>query len=221
MLYTISDNNRYRRAEVTAISKGESGAAPEARLPPCMIGSVCLPLGLFVFAWTNSPRIPWIVSVIFTAPFGFGMVVLFLGISNYLIDAYTIYAASVLAANSVLRSLFGAVFPLFTMEMYRGLGIHWASSVPAFLALACVPFPLLFYRYGAAIRMRCTFARTAAEMMQKLQNREQDGRRKRGREQERRGEEGDKEGKKRDEGETGRDVEKGEGVENTRDEHRQ
>jgi hypothetical protein len=27
---------------------------------------------------------------------------------NYLIDSYTVYAASVLAANSVLRSLFGA-----------------------------------------------------------------------------------------------------------------
>ncbi|KAL9040897.1 MAG: hypothetical protein Q9214_004306, partial [Letrouitia sp. 1 TL-2023] len=214
VLYTIQDNHRYRRAEVIAIGKGELGAPPEARLPPCMICSVCLPLGLFVFAWTNSPRIPWIVSVIFTAPFGFGMVVLFLSISNYLIDAYTIYAASVLAANSVLRSLFGAVFPLFTMEMYRGLGIHWASSVPAFLALACVPFPFLFYRYGPAIRMRCTFARTAAEMMQKLQNREQDGRRerKRERESERRGEEGDEEREeKRDEGKTGRDVEKGEG----------
>lgn len=42
------------------------------------------------------------------APFGFGMVLIFLGIMNYLIDSYTIFAASVLAANSVLRSLFGA-----------------------------------------------------------------------------------------------------------------
>lgn len=33
---------------------------------------------------------------------------------NYLIDSYVIYAASALAANSVLRSLFGAAFPLFT-----------------------------------------------------------------------------------------------------------
>ncbi|KAI4151228.1 MAG: hypothetical protein LQ340_003613, partial [Diploschistes diacapsis] len=73
---------------------------------------------------------------------------------NYLIDAYTIYAASVLAANSVLRSLFGFAFPLFTNQMYTRLGIHWASSVPAFLALACVPAPFLFYRYGGAIRRR-------------------------------------------------------------------
>ena len=173
VIYTIPDNKRYQRVEKVAISKGASGAPPEARLPPCMIGSVCLPIGLFVFAWTNYPSIHWIVSVIFTAPFGFGMVVLFLSVMNYLIDAYTIYAASVLAANSVLRSLFGAVFPLFTTYMYDGLGIHWASSVPAFLALACVPFPFLFYKYGPAFRMRCKFARTAAETMEQLHKTQQ------------------------------------------------
>ncbi|KAL8738875.1 MAG: hypothetical protein Q9181_000402 [Wetmoreana brouardii] len=172
VIYTIPDNKRYQRAEQTAKSEGGHGAPPEARLPPCMIGSVCLPIGLFVFAWTNYPRIHWIVSVIFTAPFGFGMVLLFLSVMNYLIDAYTIYAASVLAANSVLRSIFGAVFPLFTGYMYDGLGIHWASSIPAFLALVCVPFPFLFYRSGPAIRMKCKFARTAAEMMEQLQQSE-------------------------------------------------
>jgi hypothetical protein len=102
------------------------------------------------------------------APFGFGMVLVFLSIMNYLIDAYLIYAASVLAANSVLRSLFGAAFPLFTSYMYADLGIHWASSIPAFLALACVPFPFLFYKYGAAIRMRCKFAAEAAAYLKNM-----------------------------------------------------
>lgn len=36
-----------------------------------------------------------------------GMVLVFLSIFNYLVDSYLLYAASVLAANSVLRSLFG------------------------------------------------------------------------------------------------------------------
>ena len=169
VIYAIFDNKRYQRAERVAMTKGATGAPPEARLPPCMIGSVCLPIGLFGFAWTNYPQVHWIVSVIFTAPFGFGMVVLFLSVMNYLIDAYTIYAASVLAANSVLRSIFGATFPLFTLYMYDELGIHWASSIPAFLALICVPFPFLFYKYGPAIRRRCKYARTAAEVMEQLQ----------------------------------------------------
>lgn len=96
------------------------------------------------------------------------MVLVFLAIMNYLIDAYTIYAASVLAANSVLRSLFGATFPLFTTQMYNNLGIHWASSIPAFLALACVPFPFLFYKYGEKIRAKCKYAAEAKRQMDEL-----------------------------------------------------
>ena len=167
--YTFWDNKRYMRVETKARAAGERGAPPEARLPPTLIGSICLPIGLFWFAWTNGTEIHWIVSIIGTAPFGFGMVMVFLSIMNYLIDSYTIYAASVLAANSVLRSLFGAAFPLFTTQMYEKLGIHWASSIPAFLALACVPFPILFYKYGATIRKMCKFAREAEEAMAKIQ----------------------------------------------------
>lgn len=80
----------------------------------------------------------------------------------YLVDSYLIYAASVLAANSVLRSLFGAAFPLFTTQMYEALGVNWASTLVGFLALACAPLPFLFYRYGAAVRTRCRYAKEAA-----------------------------------------------------------
>lgn len=101
-------------------------------------------------------------------PFGFGMVLVQLNIMNYLVDAYTIYSASVLAASSIIRSCFGAGFPLFTAYMYRNLGIHWTSSVPAFLALACVPFPFIFYRYGPDIRRKCKYAAQADDCLRAL-----------------------------------------------------
>lgn len=163
--YAIYDNRRYAR-----ISDEYDGfAPPEARLPLCMVGSIAVPIGLFWFAWTNYPSIHWIVSIMAGAPFGFGMVLIFLGIMNYLIDSYTIFAASVLAANSVLRSIFGAVFPLFTTQMFDGLGIHWASSIPAFLALVCVPFPFIFYKYGAQIRAKCKYAAQSEKFMKDMQ----------------------------------------------------
>jgi hypothetical protein len=52
--------------------------------------------------------------------------------------------------------------------MYAGLGIHWASSVPAFLAVACIPLPFLFYKYGASIRMKCKYAAEADAIMQRI-----------------------------------------------------
>jgi len=45
------------------------------------------------------------------------MIAAFMCINTYLVDTYTLYAASALAANTVLRSVFGAVFPLFGLEM--------------------------------------------------------------------------------------------------------
>lgn len=162
LAYNLFDNRRYLRE----VKKHGGIAPPEARLPPTMVGSIALPIGLFWFAWTNSPSIHWLASIAASVPFGFGMVLVFLSLMSYLIDAYTVYAASVLAANSVLRSIFGAAFPLFTPRMYDNLGIHWASTIPAFLAVACVPFPFLFYKYGAQIRARCKYAAEAAAALE-------------------------------------------------------
>ncbi|KAF2002805.1 MFS general substrate transporter [Amniculicola lignicola CBS 123094] len=149
------DNPRYVKC---VESSGKGFATPEDRLPSAIVGGITLPIGLFWFAWTNSPTLPWAASVAAGIPFGFGMVLIFLSIMNYLIDAYTIFAASVLAGNGILRSVFGAAFPLFTSQMYSRLGIHWASTIPAFLALACLPFPFLFYKYGGIIRKKCKYA---------------------------------------------------------------
>jgi hypothetical protein len=52
--------------------------------------------------------------------------------------------------------------------MYQNLGIHWASSIPAFLALACIPFPFLFYKYGKSIRLKCKYAAEAARVLEEM-----------------------------------------------------
>lgn len=147
---------------------------PESRLPPTMIGAIALPIGLFGFAWTNSPDIHWSASVILSAPFAFGMVLVFISLFNYQLDSYLLYAASVLAAGAILRALAGGAFPLFTTYLYEGAGIHWASSVPAFLTVLCLPFPFIMYRYGEAIRRKCKMAAEAAELMDRMREQKHD-----------------------------------------------
>ncbi|BDD62996.1 hypothetical protein MPDQ_002398 [Monascus purpureus] len=164
ILWSIYTNKHYIKVQ----KKHNGFAPPEARLPVTIIASVLLPAGLFWFAWTNAPSVHFMASIAAGVFFGAGLTLCFLGIMNYLVDAYTIFAASVLAANSVLRSLFGMAFPLFTTYMYQNLGIHWASSIPAFLALACVPFPLLFYKYGHRIRKYCKFASESDKFMRTI-----------------------------------------------------
>jgi hypothetical protein len=41
--------------------------------------------------------------------------------------------------------------------MYSALGLGWGNSLLAFIALALCPVPLLFARYGAAIRTNARF----------------------------------------------------------------
>lgn len=128
------------------------GPVPEARLPHLIVLAWLAPIALFWFAWTADPPTPWIVPILSGILYGLSMVPLFLGITAYLTDCYGDYSASALAANAVLRSLFGAVFPLFATKMYSRLGTPWATSLLGFLATALAPLPLLFYVYGAKIR---------------------------------------------------------------------
>ncbi|KAJ5739845.1 hypothetical protein N7533_012629 [Penicillium manginii] len=74
VMYTVWDNShRYIKLSRAAVERREIGAAPEDRLPPAIFGSICLPIVLFWFSWTNGASTHWIVSIIATVPFGFGM----------------------------------------------------------------------------------------------------------------------------------------------------
>lgn len=75
-------------------------------------------------------------------------------------DCYGFYANSAIAINTFIRSIFGAVFPLFAPIMYRNLGVAWASSTLGFICLAFAPAPVLFYVYGARIRAKSRYTPT-------------------------------------------------------------
>lgn len=61
--------------------------------------------------------------------------------NRYLVDAFTVFAASSLAANTVVRSVAGAVLPLAGLSMYDALGLGWGNSLLGFIALALAPLP--------------------------------------------------------------------------------
>ena len=107
--------------------------------------------------WTAQNEIQWAVPILGTLFVGVGMLAAFMCVSTYLIDAYTRYAASAMAANTVLRSIFGAVFPLFGLQMYDALGLGWGNSLLGFISLAMCLIPFLFYYYGERIRTHPRF----------------------------------------------------------------
>ncbi|CAG8157996.1 unnamed protein product [Penicillium olsonii] len=149
---------RVRQRLLDRSKDGPDARHPEYRLPPAILGGFLTPIGLFWFGWTTRPSIHWIVPIVGSGVFGFGTLLTFMGIFTFLVDAYPKYAASALAANGFTRSSFAAVFPLFGVQLYEGLGIQWATSLLAFLTVAMVPFPCIFFIYGKSIRGKSRFA---------------------------------------------------------------
>jgi hypothetical protein len=74
-----------------------------------------------------------------------------------MIDVYLMFANSAIAANTLFRSALGGGFPLFATQMYKTLGIPWATSLLGFLTAAMIPVPILFYIYGAKLRALSRF----------------------------------------------------------------
>ncbi|KIW43435.1 uncharacterized protein PV06_04541 [Exophiala oligosperma] len=158
-IFIVMDRLTYRRKTLKRRATGDfTPLPPEERLWPAMLGSVLLPVGLFWFGWSARKDIHWISPVLATIPFGIGNMLVFCSGVLYLIDTYgPLTGASAIAANGVLRYVIGAVFPLFTVQMYQALGVHWSTSLFGFVTIAMMPIPWVLYKFGPRIRSRSSY----------------------------------------------------------------
>lgn len=148
-----------QKGYIKKLAANENVPVPEWRLPIVILGGVSFAAGLFWFGWSGyTGRVHWIVPTLSGLCTGFGIFSVFLQLLNYIVDAYLMFAASAIAGNTFLRSLFGCIFPLFATYMFDGMGIEWASTLLGCVALALVPLPVLFLLKGKSIRRRSKMA---------------------------------------------------------------
>ncbi|TVY23444.1 MFS transporter [Lachnellula hyalina] len=119
---------------------------PEYRLITMIPGAVLLPIGLLWYEWTAEKGVFWLVPIIGTGIAGCGIITIWISIQVYLVDAFTMYAVSAVAANTIIRSVFGAFLPLAGQPLYNALGLGWGNTLLAFIALAMIPIPWVFLR---------------------------------------------------------------------------
>jgi hypothetical protein len=50
---------------------------PEYRLPPSMLGGICVPISLFWFGWSAEAKLHWIMPIIGTSFLGLGNCLIF------------------------------------------------------------------------------------------------------------------------------------------------
>lgn len=165
-------------AKLKAAGDNESEIPPEIRLEALVPAAFCIPIGLFWYGWSAEKHIHWIMPIIGTGWLGLGTIGIFvsvlvcpfyfpnnlpikhtnsilrsqMGVQTYLVDCFLQYAASVTAANTIIRSLVGALLPLAGEPLYKKLGLGWGNSLLAFIALAMTPLPLVFLKYGGRLR---------------------------------------------------------------------
>lgn len=133
---------------------------PEFKFLPLMVGVFLIPIGLFIIAWTAYPHLHWIGPIIGSSIFGAGTVLVFNGVFAYTVDAYRLYAASAMATNTFIRCTMSGVFPLFGLQMYDGMGIHWATTLLALVGCAMIPVPFILYKYGPYLRSKSSYTWT-------------------------------------------------------------
>lgn len=135
---------------------------PEARLYASIIGGFCgVTGGMFLYGWTSYSSIPWIVPSVGLALVGLGTTAIIVSNANYVIDAYSMYAASALGAVGLVENLCIAFLPLASPAMYTNLGFHWASSLLALVSLMLVATPFAVLTWGSYIRSKSPFMKEA------------------------------------------------------------
>lgn len=96
--------SKYQRKLITQ----QGSDSPEIALIQAMFGAILGPVGLLWFAFTTDQF--WHVPVLAGIPFGCAVVLTFTSVFTFLVKAYTPWAASAMASNSVERSVIAAVF---------------------------------------------------------------------------------------------------------------
>ncbi|KAH8696616.1 major facilitator superfamily domain-containing protein [Talaromyces proteolyticus] len=135
---------------------------PEARLYASIIGGLFgVTGGMFVYAWTSFSTIHWMAPTVGLTMIGFGITAVVIGNANYLVDAYSKYAASALGAVGLIENISISFLPLAATAMYTDLGLHWASSLLAFVSLLLVSTPFVVLKWGKEIRSRSPFMKEA------------------------------------------------------------
>ncbi|KAI1081563.1 MFS general substrate transporter [Whalleya microplaca] len=142
-------------ATVTRLTRANGGVfKPEFRLPIMVWYALVCPVSFFWYGWTAEKHVHWIVPVVGLFPLGFGVIGVFMPTQAYIIDAYPSYAASGIAAFTVLRSVVAAFLPMCGPALFGNIGLGWGNSVLGFICVAMIPVPIIIYKFGERLRER-------------------------------------------------------------------
>uniref|UniRef100_A0A8H7K296 Major facilitator superfamily (MFS) profile domain-containing protein n=1 Tax=Bionectria ochroleuca TaxID=29856 RepID=A0A8H7K296_BIOOC len=131
----------------------------EHRLVPAIVGSILLPIGLFIFAWTSRSSIHWAVPLVGVVIFVIGHFWVMQSLYIYIPFSYPKYTASLFAGNSIWKSGVAGGAVVFARPLFFiNLGVDRGVTVLAGLSVAGIFGTVAIYAFGKKLRARSKFA---------------------------------------------------------------
>ncbi|KAJ5244873.1 hypothetical protein N7489_004969 [Penicillium chrysogenum] len=131
---------------------------PESRLYGAMFGAIWLPVGLFVYSFTQYGYLHWSGPVIALAPIAVGIFYVFESTYSFTSDCYGENSSSAIAGQGFLRNTLGGVAPLFASQFFHNVGSQYAGLILALAATVLAMIPFAFFKWGRNIRARSKLA---------------------------------------------------------------
>ncbi|CAN9453158.1 unnamed protein product [Alternaria sp. RS040] len=132
---------------------------PEHRLYGAMFGAVWLPVGLFIYSFTQYGYLIWVGPVIGLAPIAFGIFFVFESTYSYTADCYGETSSSAIAGQGLMRNTLGAVTPLFASAFFHNVGSQYAGLILAMFGTVLSLIPFVMFKYGHLLRARSKLAK--------------------------------------------------------------
>lgn len=150
-------NMIYKRLTSRASDKK---AQPEFRLPLLLPAAVLIVVGLLWYGWSAQYQLHVVMPNVGAVLLVAGTNTQFFCVNQYLIDTYTLHAASALGAATILRGVFGFGVPLMAPEMFAALGLGLGMTI---LAIGAAVIGLagmwIVWTSGRRLRETSQFAR--------------------------------------------------------------
>ncbi|CAG8980627.1 hypothetical protein HYALB_00012814 [Hymenoscyphus albidus] len=133
---------------------------PESRLYGAMFGAGFLPLGLFIYSFTQYGYLPWIAPTITLAPIAIGIFFIFESTYSFTSDCYGKNSSSAIAGQGLMRNTLGGVAPLFASQFFHNVGSQCAGLILAIFGTLLSLIPIVMFKYGPVLRERSKLAKT-------------------------------------------------------------
>lgn len=105
------------------------------RLPPACVGSFLVVVSLFVVGYVVASGAHYMYMLVAEATFSLGMVLVFMGLTNYVADCYRTAIASAIAPTWIVRNFLAAGLSFAAAPLYSHLGAQWELYLLGFLSL--------------------------------------------------------------------------------------